>query len=250
MTDAEFTRESPEAADRAAALFVDWLNELPEGSLKSHISRLSSCYREAGRDDLRLAVAWHANLSFCLFGAWRVDGRVELVGPYVHPSCRRQTVGAAALRDSFSLAWTEPDVFVHVPASYDWAPEILEKQGLERVAPILEDGVGDHFAFHSNMARKAATVLRNMHEPSGSGSWVVVLHNDDDTTFEFVTEIVMQTIDVNYAIASEYANLVHTTGSAAVRFCRTEWGAKRLVGRIERSARKMGFPLRVTYETR
>lgn len=238
------------AADRAAGLFVDWLSELPEGALRSHVARLSTVYRELSENDLNLIIAWSGSTNLAMYGAWRVDGRVEIVGPYVHRDYRRQSLGAHALRDSFRFTWTSQDVYVHIPASLTWALDLLERDGMERTAPILPDGIGDHISMHANMAHRASRMLRNYREPRGAGAWVVILHNDDTTTYEFVIQSLMQAIDVNRDIATEYANMVHSTGATAIRFCRTERGARRLVDRICQSARKSGFPLQATYEKR
>ena len=250
MTNFEYTSESSQAANWANGFFLDWQSELQDGALRQHVQRLASAFRDLSLDELRLVVGSIEGQRLCMFGAWKVDGRNEIVGPYVHPDYRRSQIGSTTFRGALRQAWAETDTHHYVPVGMEWLLPKLEECGLERITPVLADGLGDHYAFHASMPRTASVFLRKMQEPRGSGAWVVLLHNDDTTPYDFVIEALVQAIDVNHDIAHEYANLVHSTGTTPIRYCRTEWGAKRLVARIDAMAKTAGCPLRSTYESR
>ncbi|MCB9932187.1 MAG: ATP-dependent Clp protease adaptor ClpS [Planctomycetes bacterium] len=245
---AQFTSQSTEAAELASALFREWLAELPEGVLRSHVAELALSFRELDEQQLRLLV-YHAEPGpLCLYGARMNGDHVEIVGPYVKKEFRRHGLGKASLTDAMRLCWSMPEVYLLALGNEPWRTDKLEREGFFACDSILPGGAGEHQTFLVSVERRAQDYLRLVREPRGRGSWAVVLHNDDDTTFEIVVAALMYALDVNDRIAFEYANLVHHCGQAVIRFCRTEWTAKRVARTIRNIAHGAGFPLYVDVE--
>lgn len=245
---AHFTNQSTEATELASALFREWLSELPEGVLRSHVAELALSFQELDDTRLRLVVHYDESGPHCIHGAWMFDEHVEIVGPYVPKAVRRQGVGKAALHHSLRLSWSMPELYLLAAGNEPWRVEKLEREGFIACDSVLPGGAGEHQTFLVSVEKRAQDYLRLLGEPRGSGSWAVVLYNDEETTFEIVVAALMYALDVNDCIAYEYANLVHHCGYAVIRFCRTEWAAKRIARSIRNIAHGAGFPLYVDVE--
>ena len=78
-------------------------------------------------------------------------------------------------------------------------------------------------------------------------SFMVLLHNDDYTTMEFVVEILRSIFHKNKEQAVLIMNHVHNKGIGRVGMY-TEEIAETKVYQVEKLARSKGFPLRCTME--
>ncbi len=79
------------------------------------------------------------------------------------------------------------------------------------------------------------------------GKWLVLIHNDDMTTFEFVIDILQRVFRLSKEIAEHIALETHTRDVAPV-VTRPKAEAERLVGQAHAAARANGFPLTFTIE--
>ncbi len=79
------------------------------------------------------------------------------------------------------------------------------------------------------------------------GKWLVLIHNDNVTTFEFVIDILQRIFRLSKEIAEHIAQETHTRGVAPV-VARPKAEAERLVGLAHAAARANGFPLAFTIE--
>ena len=79
------------------------------------------------------------------------------------------------------------------------------------------------------------------------GKWLILIHNDDVTTFEFVIDILQRIFRLSKEIAEHIAMETHTRGVAPV-VTRPKAEAERLVGLAHAAARANGFPLTFTIE--
>lgn len=77
--------------------------------------------------------------------------------------------------------------------------------------------------------------------------WKVILHNDDITTFEFVTDLLKSLFHKPHAEAVRLTREVHDTGSALITVTTFE-RAELYVEQIKSLARPRGFPLTATIE--
>jgi ATP-dependent Clp protease adaptor protein ClpS len=75
----------------------------------------------------------------------------------------------------------------------------------------------------------------------------VILHNDDVTTFEFVTIVLVSIFELTFPQAEEIAFEAHTKGNAYVCTLPLE-EAKSRVFKAQYAARQQGFPLTFTIE--
>lgn len=81
----------------------------------------------------------------------------------------------------------------------------------------------------------------------GEEPWLVLIHNDDVTTFEFVIAILQRIFRLSKEIAEHIAWQTHTQDVAPV-CVRPKSEAERLVGQAHAAARANGFPLTFTIE--
>ena len=79
------------------------------------------------------------------------------------------------------------------------------------------------------------------------GPWLVLIHNDDITTFEFVIAILQRIFRLSKEIAEHIAWETHTRDVAPV-VSRPKAEAQRLVDQAHAAARANGFPLTFTIE--
>lgn len=77
--------------------------------------------------------------------------------------------------------------------------------------------------------------------------WKVILHNDDVTTFEFVTNLLKSLFHKPQAEAVRLTHEVHETGSALIVVVSFE-RAELYVEQVRSLARPRGFPLTATME--
>jgi len=82
---------------------------------------------------------------------------------------------------------------------------------------------------------------------AGEEPWLVLIHNDNVTTFEFVIEILQRIFHLSYEIAEHIAWETHTKDVAPV-VTRPKAEAQRLVDQAHAAARANGFPLTFTIE--
>ncbi|MBK7877616.1 MAG: ATP-dependent Clp protease adaptor ClpS [Planctomycetes bacterium] len=77
--------------------------------------------------------------------------------------------------------------------------------------------------------------------------WKVILHNDEITTFEFVTELLVTLFQKNRDEAVKLTYEVHYSGSAVVEITSREKAELR-VQQVKSVARPRGYPLTATTE--
>ncbi len=77
--------------------------------------------------------------------------------------------------------------------------------------------------------------------------WKVILHNDDITTFEFVTGLLVSLFHKPHAEAVRLTFEVHNSGSALIAVVSFE-RAELYVEQVQSLARPRGFPLTATIE--
>ena len=77
--------------------------------------------------------------------------------------------------------------------------------------------------------------------------YVVIMHNDDFTTMEFVVEILITIFHKDPAEAERLMLLVHRTGSAAIGTYSYDIAASKVNAALAR-AKEAGYPFRVTME--
>lgn len=77
--------------------------------------------------------------------------------------------------------------------------------------------------------------------------WVVIIHNDEITTFEFVINVLQRVFLLSEEIADHIAHTTHEQGRAIV-VVRPRAEAKRLIDVAHGQARAAGFPLTFTME--
>ena len=82
---------------------------------------------------------------------------------------------------------------------------------------------------------------------AGEEPWLVLIHNDNITTFEFVIDVLQRIFRLSKEIAEHIAWETHTKDVAAV-VTRPKSEAERLVGLAHAAARANGFPLTFTIE--
>lgn len=75
----------------------------------------------------------------------------------------------------------------------------------------------------------------------------VIMHNDDETTFEFVIAALIEIFDKDQVTATALAYEIHNVGSAAVG-CYSREVAESKVSETTERARARGFPLVCTVE--
>ena len=84
-------------------------------------------------------------------------------------------------------------------------------------------------------------------EVTEPGMWLVIMHNDDTTTMDFVIMLLIQLFHKNMEEATKIMLDIHTKGRAVVgRY--THEVAEEKMNTATRTARTYGFPLAVTIE--
>lgn len=84
-------------------------------------------------------------------------------------------------------------------------------------------------------------------EVTEPGMWLVVMHNDDTTTMDFVIMLLMQLFHKDMSEATHIMLEIHTKGRSVVgRY--THEVAEEKMNTATRTARAYGFPLAVTIE--
>ncbi len=81
----------------------------------------------------------------------------------------------------------------------------------------------------------------------GEEPWLVLIHNDNITTFEFVIDILQRIFRLSKEIAEHIAWETHTRDVAPV-VTRPKAEAQRLMDHAHTAARANGFPLTFTIE--
>lgn len=100
------------------------------------------------------------------------------------------------------------------------------------------------------MAQVATQVLPEtavQNETRTLPNWKVILLNDDITTFEFVTDLLVRLFHKPHTEAKRLTREVHETGSALIVVTNLE-RAELYVEQIRSLARPRGFPLTATME--
>jgi ATP-dependent Clp protease adapter protein ClpS len=235
---------------RADRLFVEWQAELPSGPLREHIAKLSEMHHSIDSSKGAVYVLADGDSPVALFGTVELDGQWEVIGPYVVPEARRKGYGTFIMAQVLCSALASSDIIVLAPADALWTVQKLQALGLDPVASRLADAAGDHKAFSCNLITRAADRLSTIGEPRGGGRWQVSLHNDDVTPFDFVTETLARLLDLQRDMAACYASLVHHHGTAVIRYCRTERGARKMAEYIMRVAAWDHYPLKASYSLR
>jgi ATP-dependent Clp protease adapter protein ClpS/GNAT superfamily N-acetyltransferase len=248
--DASLTTDSVFALKQADGLFAEWQAELPPGPLRERIAWLAENHHAIDPASGLVYVAADADRATALFGVIETGGHWGIIGPYVAPAYRGVGHGGEMLETCLQMLPMCNDIIVLTPAGANWARDSLCARGFEPVTSHLADSAGDHRAFRCDRAAHAAVALAAIGEPRGGGAWAVTLHNDDTTTFDFVTTMLARVVDLQPEMAANYATLVHCRGSAVIRYCRTERGARKLTERIRRIAKFDNFPLNATYARR
>lgn len=91
--------------------------------------------------------------------------------------------------------------------------------------------------------RKTDTTTRTKLAPS----WKVILHNDEITTFEFVTELLLSLFNKKRDEAVNLTYEVHYSGQAIVEITSRE-RAELYVDQVKSLARPRGYPLTASTE--
>ncbi len=99
------------------------------------------------------------------------------------------------------------------------------------------------------MQQEAAADLQlaNAGHPASDGHWLVLVHNDDVTPFEYVLRILTNLFLLSEEIAEHVAHTAHSDGQAIV-VVRPRAEAERLVKVARARARLDGYPLTFTLE--
>ncbi|MCA8947477.1 MAG: ATP-dependent Clp protease adaptor ClpS [Planctomycetes bacterium] len=244
------THDSEPVSKQADALFEDWLNELPEGALRDRVHHLSRNFRNLPPTQNKVGVGSVSSEHVLLTGQWLVDGRCEIIGPYVRHDMRKRGIGTWGVKLACLMACASRNLHILTPAPDVWMIDHLENLEFRPISPYVRDGAGDHRASYADQVQLARGFHSSVREPRGRGSWALVLLNDDDTSFEVVTRTLQLVLDVDAEIAWNYAVLVHHEGSALLRRCLTQRGANALARRIERFASMSEAPLRAIVERR
>lgn len=77
--------------------------------------------------------------------------------------------------------------------------------------------------------------------------FVVIMHNDDETTFDFVIMVLINTFHKTKAEAENLALAIHNQGKAVVGVYSLDI-AKSKIGQVSVLAKEKGFPLLLTYQ--
>lgn len=77
--------------------------------------------------------------------------------------------------------------------------------------------------------------------------FVVIMHNDDETTFDFVIMVLIKTFHKTEAEAENLALTIHNQGQAVVGVYSLDI-AKSKIGQVAVLAKEKGFPLLLTYQ--
>lgn len=77
--------------------------------------------------------------------------------------------------------------------------------------------------------------------------FVVIMHNDDETTFDFVIMVLINTFHKTEAEAENLALAIHNQGKAVVGVYSLDI-AKSKIGQVTVLAKEKGFPLLLTYQ--
>jgi ATP-dependent Clp protease adaptor protein ClpS len=77
--------------------------------------------------------------------------------------------------------------------------------------------------------------------------WKVILHNDDVTTFQFVTEILLSLFKKERSVAVNLTYEVHYSGQAIVEITSRE-RAELYIDQVRSLARPRGYPLTASAE--
>lgn len=77
--------------------------------------------------------------------------------------------------------------------------------------------------------------------------FVVIMHNDDETTFDFVIMVLMNMFHKTEAEAENLALTIHKQGQAVVGVYSLDI-AKSKIGQVTVLAKEKGFPLLLTYQ--
>ena len=96
-------------------------------------------------------------------------------------------------------------------------------------------------ATQSSVKEKTRTRLQ---EPK---KYNVIMHNDDYTTMEFVTMILMEIFRKSQAEANQLIHIVHITGKGIAGCYPYDIAVTKVSAALER-ARQAGFPFRMTIE--
>ncbi|MCE9595701.1 MAG: ATP-dependent Clp protease adaptor ClpS [Planctomycetes bacterium] len=94
---------------------------------------------------------------------------------------------------------------------------------------------------------RAATETEEKVEVRIAPRWKVILLNDDITTFEFVTRLLIELFHKDAKDAQRLTDEVHRSGSAIVEITSRE-RAELYVEQVHSLARPRGFPLTATIE--
>ena len=124
------TSDSPRAARYATELFTRWLDELPDGALRSHVATLALEFRDLPPDDLTLLVYCEPTAGGYMIGHRNFDNRAELIGPYVAPRYRENGLGKELVQYACLSASARADVYLLVPGAQQRAQ--LGREGHER----------------------------------------------------------------------------------------------------------------------
>ena len=95
---------------------------------------------------------------------------------------------------------------------------------------------------HTSSGALERTRLRPPH------SYLVIMHNDDETTMDFVVDVLMQIFRLNYQQSMKVMLKVHKEGQCTVAKYRSLDMAQTKVRRAVQAAEEAGFPLKFSIE--
>ena len=95
---------------------------------------------------------------------------------------------------------------------------------------------------HTSSGTLERTRLRPPH------SYLVIMHNDDETTMDFVVDVLMQIFRLNYQQSMKVMLKVHKEGQCIVAKYRSLDMAQTKVRRAVQAAEEAGFPLKFSIE--
>lgn len=96
--------------------------------------------------------------------------------------------------------------------------------------------------YHTSSGVMERTRLRPPH------SYVVIMHNDDETTMDFVVNVLMQIFRLTHNESMKVMLKVHKEGQCEVKIYRSLDMARTIVRRAKRATEAEGFPLDFSIE--
>ncbi len=178
------------------------------------------------------------------------ENTAELKRMYVQRAYRGQGIGAALLDAAISelIGLGYRCVRLDTLDTMHDARRLYIRAGFREIPAYYHNPIAGAKYYELTVHDYARQIVAEHPGFAGQGTCHLIVHNDDDTTMEFVMRVLLEAVGLPRKLAWAVMSLVHEEGRYVARRFADPVEANRMRDGITAAARAEGFPLKVTVE--